>query len=78
MSGPNRRVVQHSGDGWEVRAPEAQRASATAPTQKEAIDRAREILRNDGGGELQVRGLDGRIRQQDTITPGKDPRSSKG
>lgn len=78
MSGPNRRVVQQSRDGWEVRAPKAQRASATAPTQKEAIDRAREILCNNSGGELQVRGLDGRIRQQDTIAPGNDPRTSKG
>jgi Uncharacterized protein conserved in bacteria (DUF2188) len=79
MAGPNRRIVQHRGDGqWEVVKPGAERASAVVPTQADGIDRAREILGNDGGGELQVRGRDGRIRQQDTIPPGNDPRSSKG
>jgi hypothetical protein len=46
--------------------------------QAEGIDRAREILGNDGGGELQVRGLDGTIRKQDTVPPGNDPTASKG
>jgi hypothetical protein len=75
----NKRIVQHRDDGnWEVRAPGADRASAVVPTQAEGIDRAREILGNSGGGELQVRGLNGTIRQQDTIAPGNDPSSSKG
>jgi len=75
MSGANRRVVQQRPDGkHEVRAPGADRASAVTQTQSEGIDRAREILRNDGGGELQVRGRDGTIRKQDTIAPGNDPR----
>lgn len=34
--------------------------------------------RDDGGGELAVRGNNGRIRAQDTISPGNDPRSSRG
>jgi hypothetical protein len=39
---PNKRVVQRrDDDGWEVRAPEAQRASAVTWTQAEGIDRAR-------------------------------------
>lgn len=75
----NKRIVQHREDGnWEVRTPGADRASAVTSTQSEGIDRAREILGNSGGGELQVRALDGTIRQQDTIAPGNDPRSSKG
>jgi hypothetical protein len=75
----NKRIVQHRDDGdWEVRKPGAGRASAITSTQAEGIDRAREILGNDGGGEMQVRALDGTIRQQDTIAPGNDPRSSKG
>lgn len=78
MATPNKRIVQQAEDGWEVRAPNASRASATAPTQAEAVNRAREILRNDNGGELLIRGLDGQIRAQDTIAPGNDPRSSKG
>ncbi|SDI90537.1 hypothetical protein SAMN05444157_0729 [Frankineae bacterium MT45] len=78
MPGPNRRIVQKTEDGWEVRAPHADRASAKAPTQADAIDRAREILQNIGGGELEVRALNGTIRKQDTVAPGNDPRASKG
>jgi hypothetical protein len=75
----NKRIVQHRDDGqWEVRKPGADRASAITRTQADGIDRAQEILGNDGGGEMQVRALDGTIRSQDTIAPGNDPRSSKG
>lgn len=50
----NKRVVQQRDDGnWEVRKPGASRASAVTPTQVSAIGRARTILSNDGGGELQ-------------------------
>ncbi len=79
MSQPNKRVVQRRSDGdWEVRKPGADRASAITSTQSDGIQRARAILGNDGGGELQVRSLKGTIRAQDTIAPGNDPRSSKG
>jgi hypothetical protein len=75
----NKRIVQKRDDGqWEVRKPGAEKASAVTTTQAAGIDRAREILGNDGGGELQVRALNGTIRAQDTIAPGNDPRSSKG
>jgi hypothetical protein len=79
MSGPNKRTVQRREDGkWESRAPGAARASAVGDTQCEVIDRTREILANDGGGELAVRGRNGQIRAQDTIAPGNDPRSRRG
>lgn len=79
MRKPNKRVVQQRDDGdWEVRKPGATRASAVTPTQADGIGRARTILGNDGGGELQVRSRKGIIRAQDTIAPGNDPRSSKG
>lgn len=79
MGQSNKRVVQKRDDGdWEVKAPGARRASAVTPTQSAGIDRARRILGNDGGGELQIRGKDGKIREQDTIEPGSDPESSKG
>lgn len=75
----NRRIVQQRPNGdWEVRKPGADRASAVTSTQSAGIDRARDILAGDGGGELQIRGLNGQIRAQDTIEPGNDPRSSKG
>ena len=79
MSGPNKRIVSQRGDGrYESRVPGADRASVVGDTQREVIDRTREILANDGGGELAIRGLNGQIRAQDTIKPGNDPRSSKG
>lgn len=79
MTKPNKRIVQRRDDGnYEVRNPGATRASAIALTQATAIDRGRDILRNDGGGELAVRGNNGRIRAQDTIKPANDPRSSRG
>ncbi|MGE2733831.1 DUF2188 domain-containing protein [Mycolicibacterium vaccae] len=74
MSKPNsRHVVPNDGGGWDVQKPGASRASAHYDTQAEAIDRARQILNNDGGGELRIHGRDGKIRDSDTIPPGNDP-----
>lgn len=46
-------------------------------TQHEAVQAAREMLHNQGGGELITQGLDGRIRSKDTIAPGHDPNPPK-
>jgi len=42
-------------------------------TQKDAIDAANRMLKNQGGGELTTKGRDGKIRSKDTIPPGDDP-----
>ena len=79
MSGPNKRTASKREDGrFESRAPRADRASVVGDRQREVVNRTREILANNGGGELAIRGLNGQIRAQDTIKPGNDPRSSKG
>jgi hypothetical protein len=71
---PNKRIVAPRPDGkWEVTKPGAERASGVFDRQSEAIDRGREIVGNTGGGELQIRGRDGRIRDSDTVAPGNDP-----
>lgn len=71
---PNRRIVQQRPEGgWEVKAPKAERASSTHSTQGDAIDRARQILQNSGGGELTIKDREGRIRDSDTVFPGNDP-----
>lgn len=67
------RWVVRDGDDWVVRKPGAERASSRHDTQREANDRAAEILRNAGGGERVTQGRDGRIRSKDTIPPGHDP-----
>jgi hypothetical protein len=73
MSNPNAREVRPApAGGWNVINPGGQRASAHCDTQAEAIDRARQILSNTGGGELRIAGRDGAMRQADTIPPGND------
>jgi hypothetical protein len=75
----NDRYVQKRPDGdWEVVKEGHKRASAVEPTQRDAIDRGREIVHNAGGGELNIKGETGKIRAKDTIDPGNDPRSTKG
>lgn len=70
---PNRHVVANPKGGWDVKKPGSNRAGAHTDTQDAAVDRARAIVRNNGGGEVRVHGLDGRIRKSDTIAPGNDP-----
>lgn len=69
----NRHVVPNPDGGWDVKAPKADRASSHHDTQAEAIDRAKEIVGNAGGGEVRIHGTDGRIRDSDTVKPGRDP-----
>jgi hypothetical protein len=71
---PPRRVVQpNPNGGWDVKNPRGARASAHTDTQADAVDRAREILTNLGGGELEIRNRQGEIRDVDTVPHGNDP-----
>jgi hypothetical protein len=36
------------------------------------------MLKNQGGGELTIKGVNGRFRDKDTVTPGNDPYPPKG
>ena len=60
-------------DKWVNQRYDAEKPSSVHDTQKEAIDAARENLKNQGGGELTVKGLDGQFHSKDTIPPGRDP-----
>ena len=71
--GNNRHVVPNPNGGWDVVAPNAGRASAHRDTQADAIDRARDIVTNAGGGEVRIHGRDGQIRDTDTVGGGNDP-----
>lgn len=69
----NRHVVPNPEGGWEIKKPGASRSSGREKTQADAIKRAKEIVANQGGGEVRVHGCDGKIRDSDTVPPGRDP-----
>ncbi|MFI8595125.1 DUF2188 domain-containing protein [Microbacterium sp. NPDC078428] len=64
--------------GWDVVKPGGARASSHHHRQSDAIDRARDIVGNAGGGELNIHGRNGAIRAKDTIPKGNDPRNVHG
>jgi hypothetical protein len=70
----NIHVVPH-GEQWAWRREGSERVSGTAPTQAEAVDRAREVSRREGG-ELLTHRPNGQIRDRDSH--GNDPRASRG
>ncbi|MCY3802061.1 MAG: DUF2188 domain-containing protein [Chloroflexi bacterium] len=78
MSKGRDRMVYRRPDGtWVNKRNDSDRASTVNETQKEAEKAAREMLRNQGGGELTTKGVDGKIRSKDTIAPGNDPNPPK-
>ena len=66
---PNQHVVPHP-EGWAVKPAGGQGPSSVHDTQKQAIDRGREIARKQGV-ELLIHRKDGRIRERDSH--GHDP-----
>jgi Uncharacterized protein conserved in bacteria (DUF2188) len=62
--------VVHRNDGWVVRKEGTSRATSVHQTQRDAVDAARKIARNQSG-ELVIHGRDGRIRGRDSY--GTDP-----
>lgn len=52
----DRHVVPSRDGGWDIVAPGVQRASSHHGTQQAAIERAREIVQNEGGGEAGTNG----------------------
>lgn len=67
--------VVPSGDKWSVRRAGASRASGVYDTQAEAVEKGRDLARNQGT-ELYVHGKDGRIRERNSY--GRDPFPPKG
>ena len=73
MSRNERHVVPNPDGGWDIVKPGASRSSGHLDSQGDAIDRARDIVRNDGGGEVVIHRPNGQIRDSDTVPPGHDP-----
>lgn len=70
----NQHIVPHD-KGWAVKGEGTDRASSLHQTQREAIERGREIAQNQGT-ELFIHGRNGRIRERDSY--GRDPNPPKG
>jgi hypothetical protein len=74
MSKKQDQTVYKRADGkWINKRNDASRASGVHTTQRAAQDQAKSQLKKQGGSELTVKGVDGRIRSKDTIAPGRDP-----
>lgn len=67
-------VVRH-GKKWAAKQDNAQRASAVAPTQREAFERAREIAKNQGE-KVSIHNKTGQIRAKHSY--GNDPCPPQG
>lgn len=79
MSKPQDRTISRRPDGtWENKRNDASRAATVHNTQRAAQDAARDMLKKQGGGELTTKGVDGKIRDKDTVAPGNDPRKVPG
>jgi hypothetical protein len=64
----NDRTVSKRADGkWTDKRDGASRPAQVYSTQKEAARDSKERLLNSGGGELKIKGEDGKIRSKDTI-----------
>ena len=78
MAGKNDRTVyKRSEKEWVNKLNDKERASTVHTTQNAAEKAAREMLKNQGGGELTTKGVDGKIRSKDTIPTGNDPNPPK-
>jgi len=74
MSKGRDRTIYKRDDGkWANKRNDAGKASSVHDTQKDAIAAGKNMLQNQGGGELTTKGVDGKIRSKDTMAPGNDP-----
>ncbi len=79
MSKPQDRIISENSDGmWENKRLDGEQASTLHETQDGAYTEARNMLQNQGGGEIIIKGKDGEIREKNTIAPGNDPANVPG
>ena len=74
----NYSVVKNPDGGWDSKRDKASRISSHSDTQKEAEADAKKFSAKSGGGEVRIHGLDGKIRDSDTVPPGNDPFPPRG
>ena len=70
MTGKRGQHVLPAGGKWSVRRTGSSRASGVFDTRKEALARAKELARHEGG-EIYIYGRDGRIHERRDISHSK-------
>lgn len=75
MSSKTTHVVPNPKGGWDIKQGGGQRSSGHFDKKQDAVDRAREISKNQGN-ELVLHNKDGKIAQKDSH--GNDPYPPKG
>lgn len=78
MAGNDRTVYKQSGGNWANKRNDADKASSVHKTQGAAEKAAKEMLHNQGGGEVTIQGVNGKFINKDTVAPGKDLFPPKG
>lgn len=69
----NYHVLKNVGGGWNAKREGANRISSHHHTQQEAEAAAKHYASGAGGGEVRIHGVDGKIRDSDTVPPANDP-----
>lgn len=59
--------------GWASKKSGTAKPEARHRTQSAAEKSAKQQVRREGGGEVRIHGRDGKIRDSDTVPPGRDP-----
>jgi hypothetical protein len=78
MSNDDRTVFKTKNGDWANKRDGASKAASLHGTQQQAAYAAKKNLLNSGGGELKIKGLDGKIRSKDTIgKPDPNPPKDK-
>lgn len=75
MSQKSTHVVPNPEGGWDIKQSGGKRSSGHFDIKKDAVDRAREISKNQGN-ELVIHNKDGKIAKKDSH--GNDPYPPKG
>ena len=73
----NYHISRRVNGDWQAKKEGADKAGGIFDTQREAEKTAKEFSANSGGGEVRIHGLDGKIRDSDTVKPVIDPNPPK-
>ena len=71
-------MISKTANGWKSTISGNERASFTDKTQQGVYQKQRDSFRDGTGGEISIQGLNGKIREKNTISPMKDYNPPKG